>query len=145
MKGEITATEMNSIMDRWGQCRRDHPGYMYRIGPNNYLTWTDIGSDIRYVREKYGEWMLCAELHEEYKDFDDFFWWDAEEHLTPIKSVILQRIEYEKEITNKEGFANVLTSKVMKSIAYGATWPQMRIFIEKEVNRACGRYVDEKR
>ena len=33
----------------------------------------------------------------------------------------------------------MLASKVIKSIAYGATWPQMNSFIEKEVDRACGR------
>lgn len=146
MSKEITTAELNSIIDRWGQCRRDHPDYMYKVSPTHYLTWTDIGGDIRHVYEKYGEWMIVGtELQDKYRDFDDFFWFDAQEHLVCIKDVILQRIEGEEEIVNKDGFANVLTSKVIKSIAYGATWPQMRIFIEKEVNRACGRYVDAKR
>ena len=139
MSKEITQTELNSIVDRWGQCRRDHPGFMYKIGPNNYLTWTDIGGDIRHVYEKYGEWMLGEELQETYRDFDDYFWVDAEKHLVSIKDVIMQRIEYEEYIVNKDGFANVMTSKVIKSVAYGATWPQMNIFIEKEIDRACGR------
>lgn len=145
MTKEITQSEFNEIVERWGQCRRDHPEYMYMLDKNNYLTWTDIGSDIRHVYEKYGEWLLSGSLQDEYIDFDDYFWMDAQNRLVSIKEIILCRIEYEDKIFNKEGFANVLTSKVVKSIAYGATWPQMRTYINKEIDKATGRFENEKR
>ena len=139
MTGEINETELNSIIQNWGMYRHDHPGYVYSLGRGHYLTWNDIGADIRHIYEKYGEWMLSIELQKTYKDFDDFLWSDTEQHMVQIKDVIMVRVEYEERITNKEGFSNVLASKVIKSIAYGATWPQMNSFIEKEVDRACGR------
>lgn len=138
MSKEVSIDEINSIIDRWGQCRREFIEFIYRVGPNAYLTWTEMGSDIRHVYEKYGEWMLNKELQDRFRDFDDFFWSDADNRLIPIMDVILHRIEFEDGIINKEAFAKVLTSKVVKSIAYGATWPQMRIFINKEIDRACG-------
>ena len=144
MSGEITDEEFYSIVQRWGMFRHDYPGYMYSLGRGHYLTWNDLGGDIRHVYEKYGEWMLSIELQKTYRDFDDFFWKDTEDHMISIIDVILMRIEYEPDIKNKEAFAKVLSAKVIKSIAYGATWPQMNTFIEKEVNRACGRFSGER-
>lgn len=135
----INATELNSLIERWGMYRHDHPGYVYDLGRGHYLTWTDIGSDIRHIYEKYGEWMLSVELQKTYRDFDDYLWSDTQECMVPIKDIILREIECEPEIINKEGFANVLTSRVVKSIAYGATWLQMKSFIKKEIDRATGR------
>ena len=139
MVAEISETEFNSLVQRWGMYRHDHPGYVYSLGRGHYLTWSDIGGDIRHVYEKYGEWMLSRELQNKYRDFDDFFWSDAEDNMVPIKNIILLEVEGESGINNKEAFSNVLTSKVIKSIAYGATWQQMKIYIDKEINRACGR------
>jgi len=145
MVAELSETELNNIVQNWGMYRHDHPGYMYNLGRGHYLTWNDIGADIRHVYEKFGEWALSIELQKTYKDFDDFFWTDAENHMVQIKDVILSRIEYEPDIFNKDGFSNVLASKVIKSIAYGATWPQMNTFIEKEIARACHRSDDDER
>ncbi len=139
MTGEIDDSEFDEILQNWGAYRHDHPGYMYNLGRGHYLTWTDIGADIRHVYAKYGEWMLNIEIQKTYRDFDDFFWTDAENHMVPIIDVIMARIEYEPKILNKEAYSKVLASKVIKSIAYGATWPQMNTFIEKEVSKACGR------
>lgn len=132
----INATELNRLIERWGMYRHDHPGHVYNLGRGNFLTWTDIGCDIRHIYEKYGEWMLSLELQKTYKDFDDFIWTDTEKHMIPVKDIILSEIECEPEIYNKDGFANVLSSKVIKSVAYGATGVQMRTFIRKEIDRA---------
>ena len=136
---EISDMEFNSILQRWGMYRHDHPDYAYSLGRGHYLTWTDLGSDIRHVYEKYGEWMLSIELQKMYKDFDDFLWTDAENHMVCIRDIILDRVESEEKILNKEAYANILSAKVVKSIAYGATWLQMESFIRKEIDRAVGR------
>lgn len=145
MSGEISEMEFNSLVQRWGMYRHDHPGYVYSMGRGHYLTWNDIGGDIRHVYEKYGEWMMSKELQSTFKDFDDFFWTDAEQHMESIRDIILLTIEGEVGINNKEAFSNVLTSKVIKSIAYGATWQQMNTYINKEIDRACGRYPEDSR
>ena len=133
---EISEMEFNSILQRWGMYRHDHPDYAYNLGRGHYLTWTDIGCDVRHVYEKYGEWMLNIELQKMYKDFDDFLWSDTESHMVCIRDIILDYIDNEEKIINKDAYANVLSAKVVKSIAYGATWPQMDSFIKKEVRKA---------
>lgn len=142
MDKTISKLEMNEMIQKWGMYRHDHPDYAYCITKGHYLTWTDLGSDIRHIYEKYGQWMLNPELQDNYEDFDDFFWSDIENHMVCIKDIILERIETEPEIINKNAFANVLSAKVIKSIAYGATWLQMESFIKKEIDRATGRRND---
>lgn len=136
---EISTKEFNSLIMRWGMYRRDHSTYVYSLGGGNYLTWTDMGGDIRHVYEKYGEWMLNIELQKTYRDFDDFFWTDVEEHMVQIKDIILSRIENVPGIFNKEAYANTLSAKIVKSVAFGATWLQMDTFIRKEIMKSNGQ------
>lgn len=109
-----------------GEYRVRHQDCVFTVMGTTY-SWTELGSDQRFVEWMYGHWS---------RGFggDDFNKY-VMETLDKGAIQIFKYIKDNYDVGDSDEIAyTYIADKVMKSIAFGATWVQMLRYIDKEVS-----------
>jgi hypothetical protein len=136
----ISNEDFSAVVRAIGEFRQRHM-YYFVLLDDTWYTWSDLGSDQRITEWLYGVYVRLNDGDD--KDFDNWALGMLEVGAVLIKKYLASHYELPRGCTEKTW--DYLANRCAKTIAFGATWPQVMSFIDKELDYATNHPKDKGR
>lgn len=122
---------IRNVVTKVGEYRLRNTICLFNIDGIIY-TWTDLGSDQRFVEWRYGRWVLGYGG----EDFEEYVMSTLENGRISIEDYIAENYTIPENCNGNT--VTYLADKCLKTISCGGTWSQVQRFLDNKI-----RYLEE--